>query len=357
MTTIPPIYYFGYPGDIGGAQTECYALVRFLKRHGCDVRLVPTWNDPHPEFQPQMDTLGIPTFHARELHLAEDLPDLRGSICLSLCNHNFTNILGRLHVQDCRTIWVPCMCFTTAQERRVFNSTTGFPHAVVFQSQFQKRVLESEYKRWGYNTKHRLVIHGVFDLDNWTYSPRPYSPLYPELVVGRCARPDDDKWPKDLWPVYDRVGPVSAIVMGVSEQTAAHIGQPPHWGQALPPRALPVSDYYRHLDAFVTWNGNFNSPLRTGALENWPRVALECFAQGVPVVAPDAYGWPEMIIPGETGLLASEVSDIPTKARLLYTREYRQHLAANARTYLETELANEDVLWSQWSRLLSDLSD
>jgi glycosyltransferase involved in cell wall biosynthesis len=74
-------------------------------------------------------------------------------------------------------------------------------------------------------------------------------------------------------------------------------------------------------------------------------------AAGVPVVAENRFGWPEMIRHGETGLLCDTPADFTAAlARLAADEPYRMQLAENARRAVEA-MADPALLGRQWREL------
>ena len=92
-----------------------------------------------------------------------------------------------------------------------------------------------------------------------------------------------------------------------------------------------------------------------GAEENWPRVALEAFACGVPVVAENKWGWPEIIQHGITGFLANNTEEFSYfVASLAYDEVLRIRIAEAALAHLAS-IASPDKLTIQWKNCFSVL--
>lgn len=342
------VFLMGYPGDLGGACTEAWHTVRLWSRYGVDVHLIPTWGT-EPKWRARVDAANCVTHDATPEMLA-DLPGLPGSIVVSFCNGAFLTSAVRLRELGCRLVWANCMTWLFNAERELYRAHGPFD-AYVFQSRFQRSLLEPELTTLGYRPETGHLIRGAFDVDEWEYRPRPHAPGEP-FVVGRAARPDADKWSSNTWPIYNRIQVRNkrALMLGMDERTHRKLGSAPAWADCLRPMALPAQDYFRQLHCTLPING--------GARENWPRVGLEAMAAGVPIVAQSQWGWREMIEHGVTGFLGSCDEELAHYAAVLaYDEELRLRIAKAARERLVGELANFDVLWAGWRRLFQSLGE
>jgi glycosyltransferase involved in cell wall biosynthesis len=357
------VYVIGFMHEVGGAGNECWHTIKLWRKFGVDVTLIPAWGSipTHEGWQKRTDAIGVKIAVARELHLREDVPGIEGSIVCSFCNPHFIRAMGKLKVLGCRLVWLPLMNWTTSDERRVFMSTTGLPDVIVFQSAFQKRVMEFNYKGTGYDPKSGVLIRGAFSFDEWPYRFLPRSPTDPFTII-RVARSDPDKWAANYYDILRAVDcpQKKAILMGVTDDTLVKLGSnPPPFVTHLSPRSItPTQELYAQAHVHLCTNGPFNNQYGiNGTPENAPIVARESASAGVPIIAPASFGWTEIIIHNETGLLANNDAELSAHATLLSRNErLRQHLAANAREHLEYNLAAPEKLWSQWSEVFRRLS-
>ncbi len=339
------VFLLGYPGAMGGANTEALHLLKLWHRFGWEVHLIPTWSCDKQQ-EDRLTALGFHTHHAQKEFLHE-VPNLAGSVVVGMCNPHFVNSLHQLHKLGCKTVWLNCMTFLFPHERQVY-SETGLPDAFVFQSQFQQKELERYLVHYGYNPSQGNLIHGAFDLDSEDFAcrPRPHTPGE-EFVIGKLSRPDADKWPSNFWTTLEPVLNRRVLAMGCRADTYLKIGSAPDWGECFAPMALSVPEFLGRCHALFTANG--------GARENWPRVGLEAMAAGVPIVAPDAWGWREMIEHGVSGFLVSDPGDYVNYFNLLQNREdTRQDIISQARQRL-SHLADPDLLWLAWEQLFFHL--
>ena len=341
------VFLAGYPGEMGGANTETWHTVKLWRRAGLDVHLIPTWGFDD-RWRARLDALGCVTHPTRPDDL-ERVPGLAGSPVVAFCNGEFLTHAHRFRALGCPLVWANCMTFLFDHEKKAF-ADHGPADAFVFQSDFQRRQLEPQLAPLGYDkaTGHR--IRGAFDLDGWEFRPRPHGQHEP-FVVGRVARPDADKWSSNTWRIYDRVAyrHRQALVMGVDERTLAKLGPPPPWASILRPMAIPTPQFFATLHCLLPVNG--------GARENWPRAGLEAFAAGVPVVAQNDWGWKEMIEPGVTGLLGDCDEELAHHAATLaYDEDLRMRIVHAAREKLVSEFANPEALAAAWVKLFESVT-
>lgn len=340
------VFLIGYPGDLGGANTEAWHTVKLWRRFDLDVHLIPTWGNDE-RWRKRLDQLGCTT-HAVNPEELEQIPGLAGSPVVGMCNEEFILQAPRLRKLGCPIVWCNCMTFLFEHEKQFF-AEFGPADAMVYQSQFQRAELEPQLAPYGYRPQTGHLIHGAFDLDEWEFCPRVHSRGEP-FVIGRAARPDTDKWSSSTWMIYDRIQYASkrALMLGMNEATHAKLGTPPDWADCLKPMALPAQQFFATLHCTLPVNG--------GARENWPRAGLEAFAAGVPVVAQNLWGWREMIEHGVTGFLGSDDCELAHYAAILaYDEDLRIGMVHAARQKLCEEFACETTLMDAWKTLFRSL--
>jgi len=337
------IFQLGYPGPVGGANTEAYHTIRLWREAGWDVTLIPTWSCS-PDWEAKMNALGVQTVHALPRQLGR-VPGLPGSIVLGMCNSHFAEELPALKRLECRTVWVSCMVCFLRRESETY-AEYGPPDFLVFQSEYQRSVLEPKYVRVGHDPERSHLIRGAFCVDEFPFVPRPHTPGEP-FVVGRLARPDADKWNSATVRVIREMEYPGrrAMFMGVNENTLSKIGPAPEWCEYLSPNSLSSREFLSRCHALICYNG--------GASENWPRVGLEAMAAGVPIVAENRWGWLEMIEHGVTGYLATWPREMTDFLDSLASNEHeRQQMIEAAREDVK-ELADQNTITAAWDRLFS----
>lgn len=330
----------GYPGDIGGACTELAHTIRLWRRAGWRVSCLPTWK-ADPAWRRRLCTWGVETLEAR----APELPVPEGAVAVSFCNTQFLAFAHRL-LGRVPTVWAGCMTYSFESERKALKTRGPFDR-YLFQSHYQRGRIAPLLEAAGAGPERMHVIRGAFCWDEVPYQPAPHDPLAP-MTVGRLSRGDPKKFPANLWDIYRPIARRRARVMGVSGPVTRRIGPPPEWAEVLPAQAEPADDFLRSLDALVFPGGE--------AVENWPRVGLEALAAGVPVIADNTGGWPEMIRHGETGFLCNAPEEFSQYAnRLAEDEPLRMQIGSAGRTALETELADPESLLASWGQLLAGL--
>ena len=101
-----------------------------------------------------------------------------------------------------------------------------------------------------------------------------------------------------------------------------------------------MQDASRYLTAFDIFT-------LTSRKEGLPYVLLEAGHAGIPIVASNVGGIPEMLRDEETGLLSEseDIKDVQVKIeKLLHNKNYAKNLGRNAKTYMEQNFSFEKTL-------------
>jgi hypothetical protein len=345
------IFQLGYPGAMGGANTECWHTLRLWREAGWQVTMIPTWGaDSH--WEEKLDSIGVKTVHV-DVDKLETVPGLAGSIVVGMCNQHFCRTLpqdggpadnfARLKAMGCKTIWAPCMTFIFSHEVVTW-TRHGLPDGFMFQSEFQRDRFAAAYKRYGYQPEQGHLIRGAFFADEFDFNPAKRVAGEP-FVIGKLARPDADKWSAHHWQVVEAVKHPDrvAMCMGWTGKLAAKVGPPPNWAVCLAPQEVTPQEFLSQCHCLLTLNG--------GAAENWPRVGLEAMAAGVPIVAQNAWGWQEMIEHNVSGFLCANDSELVYWLDYLAGTEFRRREIAEAGRVRCEELSEPGAIIEGWRRL------
>ena len=337
------LHILGYPGDVGGANTELWHTVKLWRGLGWQVTLVPTWS-ADPTWRGRLDALGCRTIETTPERL-DRVPGLAGSVVVGMCNTHFLTAADRLRKMGCHLVWVGCMNWLFAEERRHYRRR-GLFDRYVFQSRYQRDQLVPQLRRFGFRNDQGRIIRGTLDPSEFPFRPRPHQPDE-AFVIGRISRAAPDKFHRDTWQIYGRTPyPIRSRMLGFNDEVQTIIGPPPPWTEVLAPGSESPQRFLSSLHAVVHAGGE--------AVENWPRVGLEAMAAGVPLVVDRRGGWCEMVHHGETGFLCRDADDFAFHTALLARDEtLRQQIIRQARERLLNELIHPQHIRLAWSELFS----
>ncbi len=335
------IFIHGYPGYVGGANTELWHTVKLWRRAGLGVTLIATERaDAH--WQRRLEAIGCRTVECPPEKLAA-APGLAGGVVVAFCNERFLAEAHRFRALGCRTVWVNCMNWLFPAERLHYRRHGLLDH-YVFQSRYQRDQLQPQLERYGYRPEQGHVIRGALDVAEFPFRPRPHAEGE-RFTIGRISRAVPEKFSPRTWAVYERTPyPIRARVLGFGPAVAAQTGPPPHWAECLPQGSRTAAEFLPTLHAQV---------FAGATAENWPRVGLEAMAAGVPLVVDCRGGWCAMIRHGQTGFLCRTADDFAYHtAQLARDEPLRRHVAYQARRDLEEHLAEPEGLAREWRELL-----
>ena len=345
------VYLIGTPGRYAGANVEAWHTVRVWRQAGIDVAIVPTWNID-PEWRQTVEGAGCSVYDATEEHLL-DVPGIRGAITVSFCNKAYVRNIPRLKEAGCKVVWANCMTFTFNEELATFKQ--HLPDVLIYQSNFQKQELEKAFAAAEVDIKRAraVVVRGAFVKEDFKYAPRVHR-RNDNFCIGKIARADLDKWYAKIWHLCDAIQAkvqcrICFIGMGADKRVRQMLGPAPLWSVLLPPNGAHTAALYNTLHCMLPVNGS--------ARENWPRVGLEAMASGVAIVAPNKWGWQEMIKHGETGLLGDNDAELADHvAAIANDEDLRMLLIRNAYAYLD-EIADPKQIGETWKQIFEQLYD
>ncbi len=339
------LFVCGYPGELGGANTELWHTLKLWRRFGLGVTLIPTWK-ADPAWRGRLDAIGCRTVESNPDNL-RNVSGLGGGVVVSMCNTRFLAAADRFRELGCRIVWLGCMNWLFPAERLHYRRRGTFDRHI-FQSRYQQDQLGPQLAAYGYDASRGRIIRGAFDVGEFPFRPLPHTPGE-TFVIGRLSRAEADKFSPRTWAIYGRAPqPMAARVMGWNASVQARLGPPPRWAECLPPGAETPQTFLARLHCLAQAGGS--------AAENWPRAGLEAMAAGVPLVADRRGGWPEMIRHGQTGYLCESDDEMAESiAQLGADPAGRRRIAQQARHSVETELADRETFWQQWRDLLEEL--
>ena len=339
------VFFLGWPGGMGGANTEALHTAAIWRKHGIEVTWLPTWTADKP-MRNRVESMGCKVVDVANREALPGVPGIRGAVVVAFCNNYAWRSRQILLDLGCKFVASNCMTFLFAEEMEAWSIAPA--EAYHFQSDFQRRELEPLLISYGYTPNRGHLIRGAFAFDDVPFAPRGHS-AGEDFVVGRLSRPDLDKWSSNHWPILWKVPYAKrrALCMGWTPDTQRKVGQPPPWAECLRPQQIPIPEFLGRCHAMLGLNG--------GARENWPRIGLEAMAAGVPVVAQRLWGWPEMIHHNYDGLLFDSDEECEyLLAKLAYDEDFREGIIHRAYKSVQ-ELADPERIGRQWKELFASL--
>jgi hypothetical protein len=332
------LWIAGFPSAYGGADTELDHLIDLLRRFGVAVHLVPMFGAGE-EYRTSV--------LARGCHVHDYAHDIfAGKIVASFCNGGFLAMLPAIvrFGAPARVIWFNCMTWLFDREKTAH--ARGWIDVFGYQSQYQRNMLMPQLEALG--PVRSFPYRPYFNAARVAWRYREWSGTY---RIGRISRDDGAKYALDTWRIFEGVRPPAHLrkqvfVLGYGANAAARIGPPPPgldchlWA----PGEVPAEQFYNGIDTLIHKTG--------GSRENAPRVLFEAYAHGVVPIVERAFAFPEMIVHGETGYMASSSEEmIALATHLAHHPEEHRRLAENGRRHLDA-MWGADACWQPWADLL-----
>jgi hypothetical protein len=334
------VWIAGMPSQRNGAGTEMDNLIDLFRDHGVEVHLAPPGEKPDAE---QADNLLRRGCLIHEFH-----PGLfKDKVVLSFISPQFLSQLPAIAQQGrpARVIWFNCS--TRHLPGELDAHAAGLIDIHGFVSRYQQRQLQPALD--ALRPVHTFDYRPYLNLRRIEWRYREWNGTY---ALGRISRDDPHKYPRDMWRIFDRVTVPKGLtkqvnILGFGMRAAAKTGRPPGSlnTQLWRPGEIPASQFYRSIDTLVYKTG--------GAQESYGRVIVEACAHGVVPVADNAFAFPELIVHGHTGYLASNSDELSEYASELAANPARHlQMARNAREHIE-RLMDPEVCWKPWPGLLA----
>ena len=344
----PEIWVAGYPSHVGGADTELDHMIDLWRLHGVAVHLVPT-SAPDPNMVRLCEERGCFTHPYRD-----DL--FRDKVLISYCNGKFLQRLPDIMSagRPRAVLWANCMTWCFEEELKAHRA--GMIDVFLFQSEFQRDSILPTLQQQ----------RPVRELNGYRpfFNPQSASQRFEYRVespsdyfgVGRVSRDDANKYAAETWMTFGKISaplPVKAFLLGFGERGRSKCGS----GSICPwldwmtwaPGAIPVREFFRRIHVMVHRTG--------GSRENWPRIVLEAWASGVPVIVDDDFGVAEMVSEGVNGFRVRSSDEASFRAsQLAFDEPLRQRLARSGYETLMTEHANPTRCFEPFQRLFGELN-
>ncbi|MCR8558127.1 glycosyltransferase [Mucilaginibacter sp. BJC16-A38] len=333
------IWIAGYPGFIGGADTELFNNIHLWIKNGVRVNLVPM-SPPNPPVLAKCNELGCVT-HTY-------FPAIfKNKVVASFCCEGFLESLPEImdKGRPARVIWFNCMTWHFPDE--IIAHQNGWIDLFGFVSAYQEQMLRPGLEEHG-PVNSFTDYSPYFNLQDDMFC---YQPCNDRFVAGRCSRDDASKYPGDLWRMFYKISaplPVKTVIMGWGENAAAKCGFPPlgmEW-EAIAPNQVPVSEFYKKVHCILHKTG--------GSRESYCRIVPEAYAHGVAMIAENDFAFPGLIENGVTGFLCNSSDEMSYRAsQLAFDEDLRKKIIYNGFAFLKEHIANDNKCWEAWKNMLS----
>lgn len=328
----PQLYFFGWPGYIGGADTKLAHLLPLLHRD-LSITMVP--NDGHrleeKEWTRFLDKLGI------RYCVMEHLPDKLEGFALSLSNHRFfvERIAHRAKEKGLKIVWSSEMMWHHEGELEAVQG--GLVDKVLYVSEFQRKSLEE-----GYGDLPWAITGNYIDPASFPFKER----RNPVFTIGRLSRPALEKYPEDFPVFYECLDlpEVRFRVMAWSEELENKYRWhkfDSRW-ELLAAEKEPQVEFLHSLDLFVY-------PLGHGFRESWGRSTVEAMLTGCIPLVPGGHHLDQLLVSGQTGFICNDFLEYKEHALKLFGDfRFRQNMARQCREHAEKKLCDREEHRRMW---------
>lgn len=299
------------------------------------------------------DRTEIESVLARGCHIHEYRDDVfKSHVVVSYCNGPFLEKLPHITAAGrprC-TVWFNCMTWTFDAEKKAH--ARGLIDWFGFISEYQKQMLLPELERIAPVRVFPYRPH--FDVGRVQWRYREWDGCY---RLGRISRDDENKFSSDTWRIFDRVLTPPHLskkvyILGFGPNAHRRIGSAPptiDW-RTWSANEISSTAFFRTIDTMVHKTG--------GSRESYCRVLVEAYAHGVVPVVERAYAFPELVVHGETGFMASGSDEMSYYASwLAMNSDQHRRMAVNGRHHLEEVLCDPESSWKPWQRLLDGVEE
>lgn len=372
---MPPLYFFGWPSPVGGADTKLEHLLPLLAGES-DIVVVPN----SPERLDDAEKRAWLEAHGVRSVLREALPQRLEGWAVALCNQDFfaKGIAWDMRRRGLRVAWSSEMMWHFQAELGAV--LFGWVDAVLYVSPVQRAALEPGYHHalsggreplasapladpeagWGEihcpanGRKLRWVMTGNYiDPAKFPFRQRGVDGSR-VFTIGRLSRPDPGKFPDDFPESYERLGvrdPCRFRVMAWSEQLAARWSAhrfDRRW-ELLGAAQERAADFLNSLDVLVYDVGS-------GLRESWGRAVVEAMLSGVVPLVPKGNGHhlSNLFPDGVGGFHCTGLEDYARRVRSLQDDPaLLRRMSRTAREWAETKLCRAEDHRALWRRVFT----
>lgn len=286
------IYIFQWISELGGADTRLKDLIKLLsqdkKNYICCV--------PNDNFR-LLERHNIEFLNKHNVDYTSwlTLPEKAEGVAISFCNFRLFSEdwrLKKIKEIGLKFIWSNDMMWHTTEELKAVKDK--MIDAYLYTSEFHKSKMSNETIS---NNAKEFIVPNYFDADSYKFFERQNRNNF---TIGKHSRPDDLKFSDDFPLFYHNLNLTNPRyrVMGITKDFKERFkwyNFNERW-KLLQPNEEITSDFLNSLDAYI-----YNS--HPAFIENQSRAIIEAALNGLPIIAPNKYNFPNQIINKNTGFL------------------------------------------------------
>jgi len=339
------LYFFQWLSDLGGADTRLKDLIKLFSSKK-EYKLFSVPNDDG-RFTEKQNTDFFKKYNVTTLKWSE-LPDKIEGVGLSFCNFRLFSENWRIKkIKDLglKFIWSNDMMWHTDEEIEAIKNK--YVDAYLYTSEFHKSILHNDVIEK--NSKN-FIIANYFDKDSYIFFPRKDNDFF---TIGKHSRPDHLKFSDDFPSFYSNLGIKNPEykVMGVPSDFKLRFNTfnfDSRW-QLLKANEKSSEDFLKELNVYV-----YNS--HSKFIENQSRSIVEALLNGLPVLAPNKYNFPNQIIHGENGFLCDTYEDFKKYINLLENDKILiKDMSLKAHSLTTKKWCDKDKNLNDWQNVFKNI--
>jgi len=338
------IYIFQWISELGGADTR---LKDLLKLFG-SIKDFKVTCIPNDDFRVlEKHNIDFLLDNNIDIETYKSLPKKLNGIALSFCNFRLFSEKWRLDQiknSGLKFIWSNDMMWHTEHEEEALKNK--MIDAYLYTSKFHKEKMKNEFTE---NSK-EFIIPNYFDANSYCYYERKFKNIF---TIGKHSRPDNLKFSDDFPLFYHNLDLKNPKyrVMGISDNFKTRFlwyKFDSKW-DLLKPNQEITSNFLNSLDVYV-----YNS--HQMFIENQSRAIIEAALNGLPIIAPNKYNFPNQIIDKETGFLWNSYEECKYQAQELEKNfMLRKQMGLKAHQICKEIWCNKEKHLKEWIDIFNEI--
>jgi len=335
------IYFFQWVSDLGGADTRLKDLIKlFSSKKEYKIYSIP--NDDG-RFSEKHNIDFFKKYNVTTLKWS-DLPKKMEGVGISFCNFRLFSENWRIKkIKDSglKFIWSNDMTWHTDEEMQAIKN--GFIDVYLYTSEFHKSVLHNDIiEKYSKN----FIISNYFDVDSYSFFPRESNDF---LSIGKHSRPDHLKFSDDFPLFYSNleIKNPKYKIMGIPNDFKVRFNNfdfDSRW-ELLKPNEKSSENFLKQLDLYI-----YNSHPKF--IENQSRSIIEALLNGVPVLVPNKYNFPNQIVHQENGFLCDSYEDFKKYTKLLENNSLlRKEMGIKAHALTKSKWCDKNKNLNDWDNI------